>query len=76
MDCINEIPVSKTEVSVSSRYLNCLFAMPQSLFDLGSLIRGSNMLFGRSSVVIDSKSISIVKVSFMLGISRTLQDLL
>ena len=56
-----------------SRDLTCSFAVPQSLFVLGSLIPTFNMFFDRSSVVflgIDSikfswKSIDVVKISFV-----------
>ena len=71
VDCVHEIPDFKSEVSVFSRDLKCLCAMPQSLFDLGGLIPAFNTFFGWSSVVIsgiDSKEFSlksIVKISFM-----------
>ena len=69
--------LNQSEVSVFTRDLKFSFANPQSLFDLG-------MLFGRLSVVISGidsitfllKPIGVVKISFTLGMSSILHDLL
>ena len=76
--------LNQSEVSVFSRDLKFSFSNPQSLFDMGSLIPAFNMFFGRSSVVISGidsikfllKSTLVAKISFMLGISSILHDLL